>query len=83
MRFIDEYFSFLQHEPYSAIFISQSREDDDDVRHIGKHDFRSVLLHAMLSNANRLTSTLGDNRWLSLDVIAAMLVHKTKEKKVF
>ena len=30
-----------------------SRENDDDVRDIGKHDFRSVLLHPMLSNANR------------------------------
>ena len=31
----------LQHEPYSAIFISVTR--DDDVRDIGKHDdFRSV-----------------------------------------
>ena len=38
--------------PYPAIFI-QSREDDDDVRDIRKHDFRSVLLHPMLSNANR------------------------------
>ena len=28
-----------------------SREDDDDVIDIGKHDFRSVLLHPMLSNA--------------------------------
>ena len=30
-----------------------SRQDDDDVRDIGKHDFRSVLLHAMLSHTNR------------------------------
>ena len=29
-----------------------SREDDDDVRDIGKHDFHSVLLHSMLSNDN-------------------------------
>ena len=31
-----------------------SREDEDDVRDIGKHDFRSVLLHPVLSaNAHR------------------------------
>ena len=30
-----------------------SRENDDDVRDIGKHDFRSVPLHPLLSNANR------------------------------
>ena len=34
-------------------YLFLSREDDDDVRDIGKHDFRSVLLHLMLSNANR------------------------------
>ena len=34
-------------------YVFLSREDDDDVRDIGKHDFRSVLLHPMLSNANR------------------------------
>ena len=28
-----------------------SREDDDDVRDIGKHDFCSVLPHSMVSNA--------------------------------
>ena len=33
--------------PY--LFLSQ--QDDDDVRDIGKCDFRSVLLHPMLSNA--------------------------------
>ena len=39
--------------PYSAICILfLSREVDDDVRDIGKHDFRSVLLHLMLSKAN-------------------------------
>ena len=37
--------------PYSAIFIL-SREHDHDARNIGKHDFRLVLLHPMLSNAN-------------------------------
>ena len=31
-----------------------SREDDDDVRDTGKHNFRSVLLHPMLPNANRI-----------------------------
>ena len=33
-------------------YLFLSREDDDDVRDIGKHDFRSVVLHPMLSNAN-------------------------------
>ena len=33
-------------------YLFLSREDDDDVRDIGKRDFRSVLLHPMLSNAN-------------------------------
>ena len=41
MRFIDEYFflsaSCLQHIP-SYVFLL--REGDDDVRDIGKHDFR-------------------------------------------
>ena len=40
----------LQHEHYSAIFLS--REDDDEVRDIGIHDFCSVLLHPVLPNAN-------------------------------
>ena len=35
--------------PYSFL----SREDDDDVRNIGKHDFCSVLRHPMCPNANR------------------------------
>ena len=30
-------------------YVFLSREDDDDVRDIGKHYFRSVLLHLMLS----------------------------------
>ena len=35
-------------------YLFLSREDDvDDVRDIGKHDFRSVLCHSLLSNANR------------------------------
>ena len=33
-------------------YLFRSREDDDDVRYIGKHDFRSVELHPLLSNAN-------------------------------
>ena len=37
--------------PYPTTFCL-SRTGDDDVRVIGKHDFRSVLLHPMLSNAN-------------------------------
>ena len=45
---------WLQHVPP---YLFLSREDDDDVRDIGKHDFRSVLLHPMLSNANRLRGT--------------------------
>ena len=28
------------------------RANDDDARYIGKHDFRSVLLHSISSNAN-------------------------------
>ena len=34
-------------------YLFLSREDEDDVRDIGKHDFRLVLLYPMLSNANR------------------------------
>ena len=33
-------------------YLLLSQEDDHDVRDIGKHDFRSVLLHPMLSKAN-------------------------------
>ena len=51
VRFIDEYFSFVS--PY--LFLS--RADDDDVRDIGKHDFRSILLHSMLSYDNSLRGT--------------------------
>ena len=36
-------------------YLFLSRGDDDDVRDIGKHDFRSVVLHSLLSNANRFT----------------------------
>ena len=42
-------------EMYSP-YLFLSREDDDDVRDIGKHDFRSVLVHPMLSNANRIVT---------------------------
>ena len=42
----------MNHMPPNFFFLSG--EDDDDVRNIGKHDFRSVLLHPMLSNANLL-----------------------------
>ena len=33
-------------------YLFVSREDDDDVRDIEKHDFRSILFHLLLSNAN-------------------------------
>ena len=33
-------------------YLFLSREDDDDVRDNGKDDFRSVLLHPMLTNAD-------------------------------
>ena len=35
-------------------YLFLSREDDDGVRGMGKHGFRSVPLHPMLSNANRI-----------------------------
>ena len=44
----------LKHEPYSTTLISLT-EDDDDVRDIGKHDLRSVLIHPILPNANHKT----------------------------
>ena len=37
-------------------YLFLSREDDDDVRDIGKHDFRSVLLHPMRSNRKKVLS---------------------------
>ena len=40
----------INHNP-SYLFLS--REDEDDVRDIGKHDFPSAPLQPMLSNANR------------------------------
>ena len=36
-----------------------SRGDEDDIRDIGKHDFRAVLLYPMLSNANRERNEAG------------------------
>ena len=45
---------YLQHDSYSSIYLCLSRNDDDDVRDVGKHDFRSVLLHPMSSNANSI-----------------------------
>ena len=41
-------FHAAKEEMYSSI---NRVADDDDVRDIGKHDFRSVLLHLVLSNA--------------------------------
>ena len=38
-------------------YLFLSREDDDDLRDIKKHYFRSVLLHLMLSNASLLGGT--------------------------
>ena len=38
-------------------YLFLSREDDDDVRDTEKHDFRSVLLHPMLSNVSLLKGT--------------------------
>jgi len=37
-------------------YLFLSRADDDDIRELGKHDFCSVLVHPMLSNANHFTS---------------------------
>ena len=52
MRFIDEYASLcVQHEPYSAIFISVTRGQRWLQRH-RKTWFSFILLHPMLSNAN-------------------------------
>ena len=35
-------------------YLFRSRKDDGGARGIGKHDFRSVLLHLMLSNAKHV-----------------------------
>ena len=37
-------------------YLFLSLEDDDDARDIGKHDFRSVLLHRTLSIDNPLNA---------------------------
>ena len=54
--------------PCTAIFISVTRLDEDDVRDIGKHDFRSVLSHAMLANANHLKGELSTTSLLGSSV---------------
>ena len=36
-----------------TIFFLSREDDEDDVRDIGKLDFRSVVPHPMLSNANQ------------------------------
>ena len=38
-------------------YLFLSRENDDGDRDIGKHDFRSVLLHSMLLNTSLLRGT--------------------------
>ena len=50
-------------------YLFLSREDDDDVRDIGKQIFDSGLLHPMLSNANlkllcQCASTDNDYIWM-------------------
>ena len=53
----------IKHNP-SYLFLSQ--EDEDDVRDIGKHDFRWALLHPVLCNANRKSEIcLLFGRWRS------------------
>lgn len=37
---------------YILPYLFLSRKEDDDIREIGKHDFRSVLLQPKLSNFN-------------------------------
>ena len=62
-----------------------SRGDDDDVRDIGKHDFRSVLLHAVLSNTTRRTEAatragkhVTDNQRVS---VAGKRANETRRRK--
>ena len=38
---------------YNPSYLFLSRDHEDHVRDIGKHDFRSALLHPALSNADR------------------------------
>ena len=40
-------------------YLFLSPEDNDDVRDIGRHDFRSILLYHMFTSANRMC-TLAD-----------------------
>ena len=54
--------------PCTAIFISVTRLGEDDVRDIGIHDFRSVLSHAMLANANHLKGELSTTSLLGSSV---------------
>ena len=50
--------------PYPAVFISvTSRENHDDVKDIGKHDFPSVLPHPTLSNAIRSSLDMRIRNW--------------------
>ena len=54
---------------YLPPYLFLPREDDDEVTDIGKHDFGSVLLHPMLSNANPLFYLLSNanlNRAINL-----------------
>ena len=39
------------------LYLFPSQEEDNDVRDIGKQDFRSVLPHLLLSNGNRIRTT--------------------------
>ena len=63
-------------------YLFLSREDDDDVREIGKRDFRSVLLHPMISNANLTPNCQGtrgtsairlQNMWVPLSLDCKVL----------
>ena len=54
-------------EEVDPLYLFPSRKDDDDVRGIGKHDFRSVLLHHMLPNANRLRHAASEKNFSQFD----------------
>ena len=49
---ISTVFLFVRKMSHIPTYLFLSRENDDDVIDIGKHDFRSVLLQPMLSYAN-------------------------------
>ena len=51
------------------LYLFLSREDDDDVRDTGKYDFRSVLLHPTLSNANLSPTSDIPNRKSSMSPV--------------